>query len=419
MPYAMAYSNRALESAPLLASYQGSELAVWGDDMGANLNVLIVTDSERLTTLLVGILRNGRFRPTWRRAHTARDLRAALMDETWDVVLAEDGLDGLGTQAVLDQIAKINIDIPMIVISDRRGLEPYVQMVKQGVGDFVGVGELRRLTRSVRKALEERDAQREERRLLDEVRHHANHDSLTGLPNRRLFDDRLAQGLKRARRQGNAFSVLFVDLDHFKEINDSLGHAIGDRLLIEVAARLEHNVRESDTVARLAGDEFTIILENTQGSHTGEQVAGKILGDLARPYEIDGRQIAVTASLGIANYPADGTDADVLLSHADSAMYRAKSRGRNGYQLFQPESGLSHEDSTVIPFAKKFRSPRAAWAIGIPALAAALLAGWFAVSALTEASAPAGPAPVAETDQFDEELDMETAAGPDTPSAGD
>lgn len=162
----------------------------------------------------------------------------------------------------------------------------------------------------------------------------AHYDVLTGLPNRALFQERLEQGLIHHRRQRTALALLFLDLDRFKRVNDSLGHAAGDRLLQIAAGRLAACVRESDTVARLGGDEFTIILEDIGAAEDATRVALKILAALAEPIPVAGQELSITSSIGIALYPRDAGDAHTLLRHADAAMYLAKERGRNNWQMF-------------------------------------------------------------------------------------
>ncbi|HXG57881.1 MAG TPA: EAL domain-containing protein [Thermoanaerobaculia bacterium] len=171
------------------------------------------------------------------------------------------------------------------------------------------------------------------KRAEEQIEFHAYHDVLTHLPNRRLFTDRLAQSLTRARRSGKMLAVMFIDLDHFKTINDTLGHTAGDELLLEMSQRLRKCVREDDTVARLGGDEFTIILAELQRPENAAQIAQKVLEAVQVPMTIAGVPIEVSASIGIAIYPDDGSEAETLLRNADSAMYRAKESGRNNYQL--------------------------------------------------------------------------------------
>jgi diguanylate cyclase (GGDEF)-like protein/PAS domain S-box-containing protein len=172
------------------------------------------------------------------------------------------------------------------------------------------------------------------KRAEEQIEFHAYHDVLTHLPNRKLFTDRLMQNITRAKRYGRgAVAVMFVDLDHFKTINDTLGHEAGDELLLEMSRRLRDCVRDDDTVARLGGDEFTIILAELRHPEDAAGVAEKIILAVQEPITIGGTTLEISASIGISIYPEDGADPETLLRNADSAMYRAKESGRNTYQL--------------------------------------------------------------------------------------
>jgi diguanylate cyclase (GGDEF)-like protein len=165
----------------------------------------------------------------------------------------------------------------------------------------------------------------------------AQFDALTGLPNRALLSDRFTQMIVQAKRHDTLLGVLFIDLDHFKHVNDTLGHAGGDALLKETARRLQQCVRPGDTVARISGDEFAVLLGDLAHAEDAALVAQKILDRLTAPFEIAATEIFVSASIGIAAFPADGADAESLLRAADAAMYRAKQAGRSAYQFFTPE----------------------------------------------------------------------------------
>jgi diguanylate cyclase (GGDEF)-like protein/PAS domain S-box-containing protein len=175
-----------------------------------------------------------------------------------------------------------------------------------------------------------------ERKAAEEDSHHrASHDALTELPNRALFKDRLELAIHNGKRRTETISVMFVDLDCFKEVNDSLGHAGGDELLIQVAHRLRAAVRAADTVARFGGDEFMLFLSSSCSPETGQDpVAAKILHVFAEPFRVQGHDIAVSASMGISHFPDDGGDVDTLVVNADKALYRAKELGRNNFQYF-------------------------------------------------------------------------------------
>jgi len=165
----------------------------------------------------------------------------------------------------------------------------------------------------------------------------ANLDSLTGLPNRGVFNDRLEHALHKSHRNNTRLAVFFLDLDHFKHINDSLGHKAGDLLLCEVAQRLKSCVREGDTVARLGGDEFTLILEDVHSAQHVAKVADKVIAAVAQSYMLETTEVNVSPSIGISLYPADGRDVDLLLRNADAAMYHAKNNGRNNFQFYSSE----------------------------------------------------------------------------------
>ncbi|MDH5328299.1 MAG: EAL domain-containing protein [Gammaproteobacteria bacterium] len=167
--------------------------------------------------------------------------------------------------------------------------------------------------------------------------HLAHHDSLTGLPNRTLFSSSLGRAIAHSKRVGSRFALLFLDLDRFKIINDTLGHACGDQLLNEVGERLLQCIRGDDVVARLGGDEFTVILTNISHSEDAALVAEKIIATVSEPLDIDGRQVVTSTSVGISVYPDDASDADGLAKAADAAMYKAKEQGRNNFQFYSAE----------------------------------------------------------------------------------
>ncbi len=171
----------------------------------------------------------------------------------------------------------------------------------------------------------------------ERARHLADHDALTGLPNRRLLEDRLTQALALSQRNRKQTAVMFVDLDRFKAINDSLGHAVGDEVLKEVARRLVKQLRIGDTVCRVGGDEFVVVLPEAKRSTDAANVAGKIIETLSQPVRVAERELTVTPSIGIAVFPDDGRDAEALIRNADAAMYHAKESGRANYQFFTGE----------------------------------------------------------------------------------
>jgi diguanylate cyclase (GGDEF)-like protein len=190
-------------------------------------------------------------------------------------------------------------------------------------GDFLG-------RRGINRDITELKRSREQLRFL------AHHDALTGLPNRSLFRGRLEQSIHRAARHGAQIALLFLDLDRFKIVNDTLGHPIGDALLKQVATRLSEGVRASDTLARLGGDEFVVIFEDVRGPNEAAALARRLLDLFTQPFDVAGRELFLSLSIGISLYPLDGPDMDTLIRHADIAMYRAKSSGRNDFSFFEP-----------------------------------------------------------------------------------
>jgi len=197
-------------------------------------------------------------------------------------------------------------------------------------GSFIGIVE------SARDITERRQAEMALLKNQQHLDHMAHHDPLTGLPNRLLFQDRFQQAILKAGREHRMAALLLLDLDRFKNVNDSFGHHVGDQLLQAVALRLKSCVREMDTVARLGGDEFAVTLEGIEGTDTASHVACKIIEALASPFEIERHELFINTSIGISLYPADGEDADTLAKNADSAMYLAKEAGRGNFQFFTP-----------------------------------------------------------------------------------
>ena len=235
-----------------------------------------------------------------------------------------------------------------------------------------GTDEIGSLARSINQMLEtvednqrERDSatealQQNRKRLeraVKDLQRLANYDSLTQLPNRALCMDRIKYSLKGASRANTSVAVLFLDLDHFKDVNDSLGHAVGDQLLKSTSARLNERIREEDTLARLGGDEFVIILNHVKDSENVIDVVEKIVASFEQPFKLSNYEVNTTVSIGVCMYPTDGNDVDSLMKAADAAMYKAKETGRNTYEFYQ--SGLNqianrrHQIANALRSAKK------------------------------------------------------------------
>jgi diguanylate cyclase (GGDEF)-like protein len=178
------------------------------------------------------------------------------------------------------------------------------------------------------------DQHSELKKLYEQMARHATHDSLTNLPNRKHFHDQLANTIVSARKNKRTFTVLYLDLDGFKAINDVMGHGIGDRLIENTARRLEQCVRKGDMVARVGGDEFVVLLQDV-ASFDIAKVAENIIESLSKPFTIAEKTLCITTSIGVATYPYDGADANALIHNADSAMYETKRSGKNGYRIFR------------------------------------------------------------------------------------
>jgi len=209
------------------------------------------------------------------------------------------------------------------------------EAMKEGAQDYLVKGQIenRALPRALRHAIERH-------RIQVETAFIANHDSVTSLPNRLLLMDRITQAIYLARRRNTGTAVMFLDLDRFKYINDSLGHAVGDQLLQSVSIRLVDCVRGSDTVSRQGGDEFVILLSEIAAPENAAKLAEKILLSLSSPHSIGGQELHIDGSIGISVGPSDGEDAETLIKNADTAMYHAKERGRNNFQFFKAEMNV-------------------------------------------------------------------------------
>ncbi len=221
--------------------------------------------------------------------------------------------------------------VPIIVLTGNDDQSVALSAVKTGAQDYLVKGRLDRelLLRSIQYSIERK-------RYQEQLEFQANYDALTGLPNRNLLHDRLKQSVF-AQRYERAIGVVFIDIDHFKFVNDSLGHNTGDRLLREVAGRLSQSVRDGDTVARLGGDEFILILNDQNSEGFIYRAMQRIVSKLAEPIVLDGHELLVTCSAGVSLYPQDGGDVETLLKNADAAMYRAKAMGRNNFQFYTAE----------------------------------------------------------------------------------
>jgi len=252
----------------------------------------------------------------------------------YDLILLDLQMPRMDGFQVLEGLKEIELDgyLPVIVITAQPGHK--LRALQAGAKDFISKPfEMAEVLARVHNMLEVRllhKAARNNGRLLESM---ALKDPLTGLANRRLLADRMSMTIAHALRNKSAMAVVYLDLDGFKQINDTLGHGVGDVLLKMVAGRMLASVREEDTVARLGGDEFIIALWHVSGTDDAARVALKVIEAVSQPYAIEGHTVSITASAGVGIYPVHGEDADTLMKSADMALYEAKRAGKNAYRI--------------------------------------------------------------------------------------
>lgn len=300
------------------------------------INVLLIEDNLDDARLLEIMLDEVQPNPV--NLHHATSLALAkdlLKFNSIDLILLDLSLpDGHGLDSI-ETIQRIDSSLPIIILTGLNDQDFAIKTVHHGAQDYLVKGqEDGRLTlRAINYAIERKQIEQKLTLL-------AHFDSLTGLANREHFNNTLSHILKLAKRNKQTFALLFLDLDHFKEINDTLGHLIGDQLLISVAGRLKSCVRFSDFVARLGGDEFVIILDAILSTQDIMGVSEKILSALSDPFKFENREIFISSSIGITLYPDDAENTNDLLKYADVAMYHAKDKGRNNYQFYTPKLNI-------------------------------------------------------------------------------
>lgn len=289
------------------------------------VRILVVEDNSRYAELIEHMLGSG-FAAD--HAPTLGDAVAALQHEGgYGCILLDLGLPGASRLDAVETIRSLAPESPIVVLTGMEDAQLALDAMKAGVQDYLHKGDIdaETLHRSLLYAMERKRAQ---------LAHEALHDPLTGLPNRTLFRDRCLHALAGIGRVSSGIGVLFVDLDGFKQVNDSLGHAGGDRLLVETAERLRHALRGGDTVSRFGGDEFTVLASTLDHRHDAVELAQRITHALGRGFRIADREVMLTCSIGISFTFDRGADPDTLVHEADIAMYRAKERGGACYEVF-------------------------------------------------------------------------------------
>jgi two-component system, cell cycle response regulator len=295
--------------------------------------ILIVDDKDVNVILLERTLRGSGYTSISSTTRPAEVLELHRKN-AYDLILLDIEMPGMDGFQVMEGLKEIELDgyLPVLALTAQPAHK--LRALQSGAKDFVSKPfDLAEVLMRVRNMLEVRllhAAAREHGKALEAL---ALNDPLTGLANRRLFSDRMEMALVHARRSASAMAVIYLDLDGFKKINDTMGHGAGDTLLKAVAARLKETVREEDTVARLGGDEFMLGLWHVADAEHAAAVAGKVIEAVSRPYEIDGLPVLVTTSAGIGLFPVHGTDANALMKSADEALYRAKHAGKNSFQI--------------------------------------------------------------------------------------
>ncbi|MHB1238237.1 MAG: putative bifunctional diguanylate cyclase/phosphodiesterase [Gallionella sp.] len=307
------------------------------------LRVLIVEDSEDDAELLLRELRRGGYAPDYERVETHQAMDEALSRQSWDLIVSDYAMPQFNGLQALTLARDMGRDIPFIILSGTIGEEIAVEAMRAGAHDYVMKGKIARLLPAIEREL--RDVcVRQERRKANEVIHRlAYTDQITNLPNRIRFRELVHEAITAGLQEQVSAALLLLDLDHFKDVNDTLGHDRGDSLLMQVGLRLRSALFVSDVIARLGGDEFGILLPRLANSGDIKTVVKKIHDCLELPFIIDGIPLVVETSIGVAIMPEHGDNADQLLQRADVAMYQAKQLA-NDYTVYTLETDMhSHE----------------------------------------------------------------------------
>lgn len=315
------------------------------DASNTKARILIIDDEPVIRNVLCSVLRESY---TCTEAGSAEEALSLLRLEQFDLVISDINMGGMSGLEMIPHVHAVTPNTVVMMISGENAIESAIVALRVGAFDYlVKPFDLQHVEAAVRRALDHHSLleakHRHENHLEDlvkqrttELNHHANHDSLTDLPNRILFEDRLTQALVHAQRHQQNVAMLFLSLDRFKKVHDTLGHALGCRILQDVAERLTGSVHEGSTVARFEGDEFALLLTNADGTEIEDVVETvyRVNESFKVPFALEGHEVFITTSIGISFYPDDGADAPTLLTNAGAALYRAKEQGGNNYQFY-------------------------------------------------------------------------------------
>lgn len=299
------------------------------------LRIMILHHDKEAIALLFGELQKCGYELFYECVSNISDLTRLLQEFSWDLIIANYTGPRYFALDALNITREVSIDIPFIVVSDQSGEDLAVEVMKAGAHDFVTLNNLLRLMPVINRELKEAEIRAAHRRADETIRYQSYHDTLTRLPNRALFFDRLQQKLLRAHRNKSQVSLLLFDLSKFKTINDQLGYHCGDILLQQLGSRLKSSIRQSDTIARLGGVEFAIIMPDIDSEAT-LYTANKILDLIEKPFFINANHYHIKANIGIAYYPKHGETVDSLIKHADIALQSAK-KHMGGLYLYREE----------------------------------------------------------------------------------
>lgn len=302
--------------------------------MSTSLNLLLLEDSPADAELMIEVLRESGFDPTFRRVES-KDAYLRELDQPPDFILSDYSMPQFTARDALQLMKERGLDLPFIIVSGCIGEEMAVECMKAGAADYLLKDRLGRLGHAVTQALERKQLIEEKRQAEQKLFLETFHDSLTGLPNRALFMDRLERVFLQSRRQpGHVFALLHVNLDGFKMVHSGLGPSQADRLLIEVSQRILRRVRSADTVARMEGDAFTLLIDNLKAVDNATRVADRIQQEFATSFVAEEGEIFLTPCIGIACSHAGYESGEHLLRDATAAMLQAKASGRAGFVIF-------------------------------------------------------------------------------------